>query len=193
MQTLKYRFNKQTLIKPTENKIIAGCQAQDPLLQKELVLRYSGMLLTVSRRYTRDFSLAKDVLQEGLIKILKAIPNFQPTGSFEGWMKKIIINTALQKQTKKSYHSELNGFDQLPEKEIAPEVYRHYDAEELLNLIHQLPDGFREIFNLFAIEGFSHAEIGKLLNISESTSRSQLSRARKLLQKQLTQQEKISI
>jgi len=181
------------LIKPTENKIIAGCQAQDPLLQKELVFRYSGLLLTVSRRYTRDAPYAKDVLQEGLIKILKAIPNYQPTGSFEGWMKKIIINTALQKQTKKSYYSELTGYEQLPEREIAPEVYGHFNAEELINLINRLPDGFREIFNLYAIEGFSHAEIGELLNISESTSRSQLSRARKLLQKQLTQQEKISI
>jgi len=193
VETSLYLYNNTTLIKPTENKIIAGCKAQDPLFQKELVLRYSGILMTVSRRYTRDHSLAKDILQEGLIKILRAIPNYQSTGSFEGWMKKIVINTALQKQQKKSYHSELNGFDKMPEQEIAPDIYSQLNAEELIQLIDRLPDGYREIFNLYAIEGFSHVEIAELLNISESTSRSQLSRARKILQKQLTQQEKISI
>ena len=156
-------------------------------------MRYSGILMTVCRRYTRDLGLAKDVLQEGLIKILRAIPKYQSTGSFEGWMKKIVINTALQKKEKKSYHSELNGFEKMPEREIAPEIYSQLNAEELIQVIDRLPDGFREVFNLYAIEGFSHGEIAELLNISESTSRSQLSRARKILQKQLTQQEKISI
>ena len=156
-------------------------------------MRYSSLLLSVSRRYTRDQAAAQDVLQEGLIKILQAMPNYQVTGSFEGWMKKIIINTALQKMSKKSYMTELNGFERLPDQEVAPEIYSHLNAEELIQMIGELPDGFREIFNLYAIEGFSHQEIGELLNISASTSRSQLSRARKLLQKRLTQQEKISI
>lgn len=181
------------MIKPTEHKIIEGCKAQDPLFQKELVLRYSGLLLTVCRRYSRDHAAAKDVLQDGLIKILKAIPQYKPTGSFEAWMKRIVINTALQKQTKKSYFQELNGYDSLPEQEIMPEAYSRLQSEELIKLISDLPDGYREVFNLYALEGYSHNEISELLNISASTSRSQLSRARKILQKQLIQQEKISI
>jgi len=181
------------LIKPTEHKIIAGCQAQDPLFQKELVLRYSGLLMTVARRYCADNSLAKDVLQESLVKILRAIPNYKSTGSFEAWMKKIVVNSALQNRSTKRFKFELNGYEHLPEQEIAPNIYGQLNAEELLSLINDLPDGFREIFNLYAIEGYSHLEISELLNIKESTSRSQLSRARKLLQYKLSTQEKISI
>ena len=188
-----YNSKYDKLIKPTEHKIITGCQAQNPLYQKELVLRYSGLLLSVARRYTVDHSLAKDIIQESLIKILKAIPDYQPTGSFEHWMKRIVINTALQKRKLKRFSFELNGFENLPEKEIDPSIYSTLGAEELIHLIQQLPEGYREIFNLHAIEGYSHAEIGALLNITESTSRSQLSRARTLLQKQLQTREKISI
>jgi len=181
------------LIKPTEHKIITGCQAQDPLFQKELVLRYSGLLMSVARRYTADQSLAKDILQESLIKILRAIPKYQATGAFESWMKKIVVNTALQKRSLKRFNFEINGFENLPELEIDPDVYSSLGAEELIFIINQLPDGYREIFNLYAIEGYSHAEIGELLQISETTSRSQLSRARKMLQKELSTKEKISI
>ena len=181
------------MIKPTEHKIIAGCQAQDPLFRKELVLRYSGLLLIVARRYCADDGLAKDVLQESLIKIIRAIPNYKSTGSFEAWMKKIVVNSALQSRTSKRFNFELNGYEFLPEQEMAPDIYGQLGAEELLKIIKELPDGFREIFNLYAIEGYSHAEISELLNINESTSRSQLSRARKLLQRRLSTQEKISI
>jgi len=181
------------LVKPTEHKIINGCKAQDPLFQKELVLRYSGLLLTVSRRYTHDLELAKDVLQEGLVKVLKSIDQYEPTGSFEAWMKRIIINTALAKRQKKSFSFEISGFEDLPEKEIAPDVYSHLQAEDLIELINRLPEGFRLVFNMYAIEGYSHKEIGDLLGITESSSRSQLSRARKMLKTRLLQQEKISI
>lgn len=181
------------MIKPTEHKIIAGCQAQDPLFQKELVLRYSGLLMTVARRYCADDSLAKDVLQESLIKIIKAIPKYKSIGSFEAWMKKIVVNAALSSRASKRFSFEMNGYERLPEKEIAPDVYGQLHAEELLLIIKELPDGFRAIFNLYAIEGYSHSEIAELLNITESTSRSQLSRARKMLQQKLSTQHKISI
>lgn len=181
------------MVKPTEQKIITGCQAQDPLFQKELVLRYSSLLMTVARRYCADDALAKDVLQESLIKIIKAIPKYKATGYFKAWMKKIVVNTALQNRSSKRFNFEMNGYEFLPEQEIAPDVYSQLNAEELLIIISELPDGFRAIFNLYAIEGYSHAEIGDLLNITESTSRSQLSRARKMLQQKLSTQQKISI
>ena len=180
-------------MKLTDNSIIAGCQAQDPRFQKALVLRYSPILMTVARRYMSDGSAAKDVVQESFIKIIKAIPKYQSTGSFEAWMKKIVINTALQQKSLHRFKFELNGLEALPESVLPPQVYNDLAAEELIKIISSLPDGFREIFNLYAIEGYSHAEIGTLLKISESTSRSQLSRARKLLQQKLITANKIAV
>ena len=176
-----------------ENKIIIGCQAQDPFFQKELVLCYAPVLLTVARRYCWDRAGAKDILQDSFLKILRAMPTYRPSGSFVGWMKKIVINTALHRKTGKRYELEKPGLDLALELPTAPEIYSQLGAEELMKIIETLPDGFRTIFNLYAIEGYSHQEIGELLNITASTSRSQLSRARKLLQDQLNRHHKISI
>jgi len=177
----------------TERNIIEGCKKQKPEFQKELVLRYSGILMTVCRRYSKDRETAKDILQESLIKIIKSIPNYEERGTFEAWMKRITINTALKYFDKNSFRNEVFILEDLDEQNVIPDIYAQLGAEELMELIDKLPNGFREVFNLFAIEGFSHKEIGELLNITESTSRSQLTRARSLLKKQLTIREKIRI
>ena len=178
--------------KRSEIELIEGCKAQDQLLQKELVLCYSPMLMTVSMRYTDSYPAAQDVLQDSLVKILKFIPQYENTGSFRAWMKRIVINTALKSKSRKRFQFEDVGLDHIHEQQIAPNVYAHLNAVELMNLINSLPAGYREIFNLFAIEGYSHNEIGDLLNITSSNSRSQLSRARKLLQTKLLKLEKMT-
>lgn len=181
------------LRKSTEQNIIEGCKKQKPEFQKELVLRYSGLLMTVCRRYSRDDETAKDILQESLIKIIKSISKYEERGTFEAWMKRITINTSLKYFDKSSFKNEVFVLEDLDEKDVVPDVYAQLGVEELMDLIDKLPNGFREVFNLFAIEGYSHKEIGELLNITESTSRSQLTRARSLLKKQLTIREKIRI
>lgn len=177
----------------TEAAIIRGCQKGKARYQKALVQRYAPMLLTVSRRYSRDEAFAEDILQEALIKIFKAIPQYKATGSFEAWLRKIVINTALQQLDKACFKREFPGLDQLGPMPTLPEIWGQLGAEELMELIKKLPHGFREVFNLFVIEGYSHKEIAKLLNIAESTSRSQLTRARKWLQKAFIELEKVRL
>ena len=180
-------------MKLTEQRIIEGCKKLKPEFQKELVLRYSGMLMTTSRRYTKDADSAKDVLQEAFIKILKAIPEYEERGTFEAWMKRIVINTALKYFNKSCFKNEVYKLDDLEESAIIPDVYSKLNAEELMATIRELPEGQREVFNLFVIEGYSHREIGVMLDIQESSSRSQLARARTILKKQLSKKEKIRI
>ena len=136
-------------------------------------------------RYTKDYSAAEDVLQEGFIKIFSNISSYKGTGSFEGWIRRVIINTALERFRKQ--------FQMYPITEInESELGLKYDnilsdlrAADLLNLIKDLPPAYRMVFNLYAIDGYSHKEIGDMLNISTGTSKSNLSRARKILQSKI--------
>ncbi len=178
----------------TEADIIKGCQKGDARAQKELVVRYSPLLMTVSRRYSKDNELAKDILQETLIKVFKNIHKYKPTGSFVGWMRRILINTALQTFDKSCFKREISGLGELNlQPSMPPDVYDHLGEEELLALIDQLPEGFKQVFNLYVIEGMSHKEIAEMLGVTESTSRSQLVRARNSLRKMLTKREKIRV
>lgn len=176
----------------TTIEIIEGCIAKDRLSQKALVMRFSSTLLAVSRRYTSNEPSAQDVVQEGFVKILRAIESYKSTGSFEAWMKRIIINTAINSTSRKRVNYEVNGDDKIFEIEVPAKAYSNLNAAELIKLINTLPQGYREVFNMAAIEGYTHVEIGKILNITPSTSRSQLTRARKMLQSKLIQLEKIS-
>lgn len=178
----------------TETEIIIGCQKGKALYQKELVERYSPMLMTVCRRYARDQESAKDVLQESMIKIFRHIHKYKPTGSFKAWMRRICINTALQSFDKLCFKREISGLDELIVQPSAmPDVYSYLGAEELMLIIDQLPEGFKQVFNLSVIEGLNHREIGQLLNITESTSRSQLVRARNYLKKMLVKRDRIRV
>jgi RNA polymerase sigma-70 factor (ECF subfamily) len=177
----------------TQQEIIRGCKKQDPLYQKALVVQYSGLLMSIGQRYTRDSEATKDILQEGLIKILKALPSYEEQGSFEAWMKRIVINTALKTFDKSSFRNELYTIDDLPETAVDPSVYSNLAANELISIINQLPETYKTIFNLHAIEGYSHKEISEMIGIEESTSRSQLTRARGMLKKYLYKQEKIRL
>ncbi|MGB1218060.1 MAG: RNA polymerase sigma factor [Saprospiraceae bacterium] len=177
----------------TEMEIIRGCQKGIAHCQKELVVRYSPYLMTISRRYCRDNEQAKDILQDSYIKIFKGILKFKPTGSFKGWMARILINTALQTFDKSCFKKEISGLDELVEPSQQPGIYAYLGAEELMALVQQLPDGFKQVFNLYVVEDYSHREIAELLGITESTSRSQLVRARKCLQNMLQKRDKIRV
>lgn len=179
--------------KYTQQEIILGCRKYDPQCQKALVVQYSGLLMAIGRRYSRDADTAKDILQDAFIKILRAIPNYKEQGNFEAWMKRIVINTALKHIDKSSFKNELYTIEDIPEQFINPGVYDQMAATELMEVIQELPDAYQTVFNLHAIEGFSHKEIGEMLGIEESTSRSQLTRARVMLRKALSKNEKIRL
>ena len=171
-------------------EIIAGCINNDAQCQRLLVVNYSTMLLTVSRRYTPVSADAEDVLQDAYIKIFAAIKQFDPKkGKLEIWMRKIVINTALKRLNKKCFTHEktVERFDEI---QLSPAVYDHLQAEDVMRLINTLPDGYRQVFNLAVVEGYAHKEIAVLLNIEESTSRSNLSKAKQHLRKKLKNQEK---
>ena len=172
----------------TESEIIRGCQKGRAKYQKALVLRYSPLLMTVARRYCRDDHAAKDVLQEAFIRVFRAIDRYEQTGSFTAWMRR--INVALQTKDKASYRREQSGLEQIAHPMVSPQAITDLNAEDLIALIQRLPDGFRDVFNLYIVEGYSHDEIAELLHIAPGTSRSQLTRARQKLQAMILEREK---
>lgn len=169
-----------------EETLIEECVSGNGGAQRELFNRYSPLLLGVAMRYFRDKSKAEDVLQDGFIKIFKNIHKFRKIGSLEGWMRRIVVNTALdqiRKDKKSQNNIELDNTNfKIVQKS---DIEGRLQAEVLMDIIKQLPDGFRVVFNMYAIEGYSHKEIGKELGISENTSKSQYSRAKSALRDQL--------
>jgi RNA polymerase sigma-70 factor (ECF subfamily) len=178
---------------PNLNQIIDLCLKRDRKAQEQLFKAYSGLMFSICRRYTNNIHEAEDILQEGFIRIFSYLSSYENTGSFEGWMKKIFINTALRTISKKSITHELNGFEVLPEESVEPSIISRLSEEQLLNLISELPEGYRTVFNLYAIEGYSHREISEMIGTQESTSRSQLVKARRMLQDKFLELQKIAV
>ncbi len=168
---------------------------EDAASQKEIFLKYSGRMMGVCNRYARNAADAEDILQEAFIKIFDKIHQFKFQGSFEGWLRKIVVNTALKKYSLRRYEKEVNGYEIKDKDEnfLEPSAYSHLTQKELMDLINSLPDGYRIVFNLYVIEGYQHDEIAEMLGIQPGTSRSQLVKARAMLQKQIMQLHKIAV
>jgi RNA polymerase sigma factor (sigma-70 family) len=141
----------------------------------------------VCLQYAGNEEEANDILQEGFIKIFENLSSYRFEGSFEGWMRRIMVNTALEKYREKHNLYRVDDIDSLNEIEAEIEVgeYTGLEAEDLLNMIQALPPQYKIVFNLFAIEGYSHKEIGEILGITPSTSKSNLSRARDILKRKV--------
>lgn len=170
--------------------LLQSCIAGNSRAQFQFYERYSPKLYGVCLRYARDESEANDMLQEGFIKIFRELSAFRGQGSIEAWMCKIMINTALSRLRKKSLKF-------LPYVEAPENLYSDQDiisslsAAELITVLNHLPQGYRTVLNLYAIEGYSHAEIASMLDIGEGTSRSQYLRAKIALRNRLEQLKKI--
>lgn len=177
----------------TENEIIQGCLNEDRRCQREVFNRYAGKMMTVCLRYTRHRMEAEDVLQDAFIKVFDNIRKFESKGSFEGWIRRIVVNTALKNSARHSFQKELMGVETVLESSEDPSVFSKMTEDELLKLISQLPDGYRTVFNLYVLEDYSHKEIAEALGIEESTSRSQLVKARNMLQSKVLNAQKIAI
>ncbi|MEM1357755.1 MAG: sigma-70 family RNA polymerase sigma factor [Bacteroidota bacterium] len=171
----------------TINTIIEGCRRKKPRCQRELVVRFSPGLLTVARRYAPDNAMAQDILQDSLVRILERIEQYAGTGSFEGWMRRVVISTALKQLDRKWMRREISVSDQKDNRSVAPVALDALAVEDILACVLELPDGYRQVFNLYAVEGYAHREIAQMIGCSESNSRSQYTRARQALQTILAQ------
>ena len=171
-----------------EQELIKGCKSGESWAQKQLYERYASAMMSVCMRYTGNREGARDLLHDGFIKVFTKINTFTGAGSFAGWIRKVFITTALEcLRANNALRFSLDVEDFIDELEdVNISAFEQLLADDLLACIARLPDGFRTIFNLHAVEGYSHAEIAQMLNIQESTSRSQYFRARQILQKSVT-------
>jgi len=170
----------------TEAELIKGCQQGKRLFQQELYRLYHRKMLGVCMRYTNQQHDAEDVLQEAFIKVFKHIKGFKGKGSFEGWIRRIMVHTAIEHYRKRSRYFMVD-IDQAYEVELSADQLSMMSQDEILELIKTLPVGYRTVFNLYAIEGYAHKEIAEMLGISIGTSKSQFSRAKAILKDKLAQ------
>ena len=174
-----------------DEEILKGCKNDDRKAQEQLYKKYAPVLLGVLCRYSRNRQEAEDLLQEGFVKVFRNIEQFRHEGSLLGWMRKIMINTAIRYYQSTIEESKNIRLKDDMERKIA-DLDEHafsYSAEEVTKVLQLLPEGFRIVFNMYAIEGYRHKDIAKKLGISVNTSKSQYSRARKFLKAVLKKME----
>lgn len=168
-----------------EKEIIEGCLKNEGRAQKELYERYAPVMLTVCRRYIKESDTSEDIMIRAFMIVFEKLSQFRMEGSFEGWIRRIMVNEALGWLRKnKTMYLEVD-IDEASKEVNVELISSKLQKDELMLMVQELPDGYRTVFNLYAIEGYTHAEIGTLLGVSVNTSKSQLSRARALLQKRL--------
>ena len=169
-----------------DEDFIKRCLDNDSKAQEELYRQFAPKMFGICLRYAKNQIEAQDVLQEGFIKVFRYLKDYRKDGSLEGWVRRTMVNTAINYYKKKMKYQKDVSLDQTePINTEEENAIDKLSAMELLELIHELPDGYRMVFNLNVIEGYTHKEIGEMLNISENTSKSQLSRARGVLQDKL--------
>jgi RNA polymerase sigma-70 factor (ECF subfamily) len=174
----------------SDKALVEGCARGDRKVQQELYTRFSRKLLAICARYARSMPEAEDILQEGFVKAFDHIKNFRYESKLETWLTRIMINTALNFQRKKLYLFPMIDVEDIPLKEDEKISLSGFHFSELMTFVQSLPDGCRVVFNMFAIEGYSHKEISEMLSISEGTSKSQYSRARQLLMQRINSESK---
>ncbi|BDD00278.1 sigma-70 family RNA polymerase sigma factor [Persicobacter psychrovividus] len=178
--------------KSKEDRLLEGCRKGDPQQQRLLYEQVAPQMLSVCRRYVADAQEAESVMVQGFLKVFECIDSFSGEGKLQAWIRKIMVNECLM-YLRKEKRAVLFVEVEEASHEAPLQADSDLQADELMMLIEQLPTGYRTVFNLYAIEGFSHQEIADQLEISINTSKSQLSRARQLLQQQIKALEKIEI
>lgn len=171
-----------TVHKISEKELVRGCQKKKPSHQKMLYDRYASTMYMICLRYGDDANMAQDILQEGFVRVFDQIVKYNGGGSLEGWIKRVIVNVALRTLENQSKLYVVSEEEHDEEETGSNTVEQGVTQQELLDVIQSLPAGYRMVFNMYAIEGYSHKEIAEELRITESTSKSQLARARTMLQ-----------
>jgi len=176
-----------------ELKILQGCKNGERTAQEQLYRHFAPTMLGICLRYTRSRDEAEDVMQEGFIKVFTNIDRFREEGSFEGWIKRIMVNTALNHYHKAQKMNSHRNIDDIREVDIVeddePLTKTRFSQKEMLDAIQALPEGYSTIFNLYVFEKYKHKEIAEMLNISVNTSKSQLAKSRIYLKKVLAKME----
>lgn len=171
-------------------ELIEACVKGDRVAQRNLYDLFSRRMYVVCLRYTKSQQEAEDVLQDSFIKVFKNLKGYRGDSRLDYWIKRIVINTALNSQRKKLYMYPMVDIDDVKNDFDHSKAFSNFQMEELLKMIKELPTGCQTVFNLFAIEGYSHKEIAEMLEVSEGTSKSQFARARKLLQDKIAEEDK---
>ncbi len=169
-----------------DEELIKGCRRGSEKEQRLLYRKYSARMYGICLRYMKNEDEAKDVLQDGFIKVFTKLKEYRGEGSFEGWIRRIMVNTAINmhiKNKKFNLHTDIDKLELSPKTQELPTDGLH--TEELLRLIQDLPSGYRTVFNLYEIEGYAHKEIAEMLGVSINTSKTQLMHAKRSLQKRL--------
>ena len=185
------KTNINPLVKTTHLKgvitqdVLQACIAGRRESQELLYDYFAPRLFGICLRYAHDYPTAQDLLQEGFIKVFNKLDCYRYEGSFEGWMKRIFVNVAIEHYRKSKSRKFFVEIEKAREVSCDDFAIEHLAAQDLLKVVQKLPDGYRTVFNLYAIEGYNHREIGKMLNISEGTSKSQLARSRATLRKNI--------
>jgi RNA polymerase sigma factor (sigma-70 family) len=177
MMFLEHKYTIDTLV----NKCKAGERKAQELLYKQ----FAAKMLGVCMRYATDRMEAEDMLQNGFIRVFQKMQDYRGEGSFEGWVRRIMVHSSIEYYRKHHKMMQAVDMDECDEPSVDPMAMANLDAKDLIALIQQLAPGYRMVFNLYAIEGFSHKEIGEIMSISEGASKSQLSRARAILKEQV--------
>jgi RNA polymerase sigma-70 factor, ECF subfamily len=175
-----------------QDDLINGCRRRDKNAQRELYDFYSSKMYTLCFRYVRNAQEAEDILVTGFMKVFEKIDQFKGDGSFEGWVRKIMVNEALTFLRRNRAMYLETGIEKADWKLNYEQLSDHLEIEDMMNMIRALPPGYRVVFNMYAIDGYSHKEIADQLGISENTSKSQLSRARSYLQRRLSDYDLLS-
>jgi RNA polymerase sigma factor (sigma-70 family) len=174
--------------RPEERQIVEGCLKGNTLCQKKLYEGFYGKMLGVCQRYASNRDEARDILQDGFVKVFQSLENFGFNCPLDAWIRRIMVNTAIDKYRKAAIQPDLYEVDTVLDLSSDDNVLDDISHQELLATIQLLPPGYKLVFNMYVIEGFSHKEIAGQLEISEGTSKSQLAKARVFLQKMISKQ-----
>lgn len=172
----------------SDEVLVASCLEGDRKSQELLYRRFANKMYAVCLRYEPDKEKANDILQDAFIKVFKGLHAFKGEGSFEGWVRRIVVRTALDSFRKQSRLYVIGDYDEIATPSVQAEAVDKIGAEELMGLVQSLSPGYRTVFSLYAIDGYQHKEISEMLGISEGTSKSQYSRARVALQQLVERQ-----
>jgi RNA polymerase sigma-70 factor (ECF subfamily) len=184
--TIPFKIASMSLQPPitmTDEQIASGCKSSDAIAQKALYDKFSRKMFGVCLRYAKGREEAEDFLQEGMITVFQRISSFNQDGSLEGWVRRVLVNTCLEHLRKQKL--QWVNIDEVEEGAEDGFTMEKINIKDLLEVINSLPTGFKAVFNLYAIEGFTHKEIAEMLSISEGTSKSQYARAKAVLIKKI--------
>jgi RNA polymerase sigma-70 factor (ECF subfamily) len=173
----------------SNQELIRGCRNNERKYQELLYRKFAKKMYGICLSYAKDRNMAQDILQDGFVKVFEHMDTFREDGSLEGWIRRIITNTALDHLRKKSrLHEFIDDNKEVEERErLDNSILEKINTDGIFSLIKQLPEGARAVFNLYAVEGFTHKEIAQKLAITEGTSKSQFKRARSLLKSLLSE------